>query len=140
MLVSIFIPQPSLTSPLQYRVIATAGEANRKIFFNDRNLALDITLLGGIPEIEDIDHSHNTSVPEFIKRLVTLFRKERINEGAPTVYVSESTILIFTFPPVFPTLLEDVSRRMKDWGSEGKINPFNEVYDVSFASFDSICL
>ena len=20
---------------------------------------------------------------------------------------------------------------MKDWGSEGKINPFNEVYDVS---------
>jgi hypothetical protein len=36
--------------------------------------------------------------------------------------------------PVLPLLLEDVHRRMKDWGNEGKINPFNEVYDVH-ASF-----
>ena len=119
-------------------MIATAGEANRKIFFNDRNLAVDITLLGGLPKVEDIDHGHNTTVPEFIKRLLLLLRKERINEGAPTVYVS--TILIFTFPSVFPTLLEDVSRRMKDWGSEGKINPFNEVNDVSLHLLIPICL
>ena len=35
------------------------------------------------------------------------------------------------FVSVIPFLLEDISRRIKDWGSEGKMNPFTEVYDVS---------
>jgi hypothetical protein len=109
-----------------------AGEANRKIFFNDRNLAFSEayqTLLGGQPNLEDINHNLDTEVSAFIKRLLLLFRKERINEGAPTICVSN--ILILTFASVFPLLLEDVNRRMKDWGSEGKINSSNEVYDVS---------
>lgn len=38
------------------------------------------------------------------------------------------------FISVLPLLLQDVDRRMKDWGTEGKINPFNEVNDVC-ASF-----
>ena len=37
---------------------------------------------------------------------------------------------LIPFSVVFPLLLQDVNRRMKDWGAEGKINPFNEVYDV----------
>ena len=36
--------------------------------------------------------------------------------------------------PVLPALLEDVNRRMKDWGNEGRVNPFKEVYDVSQCS------
>ena len=109
-----------------------AGEENRKVFFGDRNLDLSEgyrILLGGVPKLEDIKHTHHADTSDFIKRLLLLFRKERINEGAPTVCVS--TILILTFASVFPLLLEDVGRRMKDWGSEGKMNPFNEVYDVS---------
>ena len=109
-----------------------SGEENRKIFFNDRNLSLDEgykILLGGIPNLQDIKSDYSVDIPEYNKRLLLLFRKERINEGAPTVY--DSTILVLTFALVFPLLLEDVDRRMKDWGSEGKMNPFNEVYDVS---------
>ena len=108
------------------------GEANRKIFFSDRNLGFTEgyqILRGGIPKIEDIHPNHNSDSSQFIKRLLLLFRKERINEGALTVYVS--AILILTSASVFPLLLEDLGRRMKDWGSEGIINPFNEVYDVS---------
>jgi hypothetical protein len=114
-------------------VIALSGEENRKIFLNDRNLDLAEgyrILSGGIPKISDIKHKEDSDVSDFIKRLVLLFRKERINEGAATVYVSIS-ILILTFASVFPVLLEDADRRMKDWGSEGKMNPFKEVYEVS---------
>ena len=35
---------------------------------------------------------------------------------------------------VLPSLFEDLNRRMKDWGNEGKIDPFKEVYDVSPSS------
>ena len=109
-----------------------AGEENRKIFFNDRSLGLSegySIFLGGIPRLEDIKYKTD-DVSVFIKRLLLLFRRERINEGAPTVYAPIS-ILILNFASVFPLLLEDVGRRMKDWGSEGRLNPFNEVYDVS---------
>ena len=113
-------------------MIAMAGEENRKIFFSDRNLDLSEgyrILLGGVPDVKDINIKTG-DISDFIKRLLLLFRKERIDEGAPIVYVSIS-ILTFIFASVFPLLLEDVSRRMKEWGSEGRIDPFNEVYDVS---------
>lgn len=38
------------------------------------------------------------------------------------------------FESVLPLFLEDINLEMNDWGAEGKINPFNEVYDV-YASF-----
>ena len=109
-----------------------AGEENRKVFFSDRNLGLSEgyqILFGDIPRIEDIKIEYVSDTSASIKRLILLFRKERIDEGATTVYVS--TILILTFASVFPLLLEDANHRMKDWGTEGKINPFNEIYDVS---------
>lgn len=76
-----------------------AGEENRKIFFNDRNLGLSegYHILAGIPKLQDIDHNAD-GVPELLKRLLLLFRKERISEGAPTVYVFISTrFLYFSF-------------------------------------------
>ena len=109
-----------------------AGEANRKIFFTDHNLGLSEgykLFLSGIPKLEDVNPNHNSDTSDLKKRLLLLFRKERINEGAVTVDVS--AILILTFAPVFPILFEDVNRRMKDWGNEGRMDPFNEVYDVS---------
>jgi hypothetical protein len=33
---------------------------------------------------------------------------------------------------VVPILLDDIHKRMKSWGTEGKINPFREIYDVCF--------
>jgi len=101
---------------LQHRVIAMAGEPNRKIFFNDRNLDLGEgyrILLGGVPRLEDINVDTSQDATEFVKRLSLLIRKERIDL-------------------VLPLLLEDVNRRMKEWGTEGKMNPFNEVYDLVF--------
>ena len=76
-----------------------SGEANRKIFFGDRNLGLSEgyqILLGGVPKVEDIHPNFDTpEKSEQIKRLLLLFRKERINEGALTVY--DSMIVILTF-------------------------------------------
>ena len=109
-----------------------SGEENRKIFFNDRNLSVKEgykIFLGELPKLKDINHEMDDS-SSFIKRLLLLSRKERINEGAPTVYTPIS-IPILTFASVLPLLLEDVGRRMKDWGSEGRMDPFNEVHDVS---------
>jgi hypothetical protein len=67
-------------------MIAMAGEANRKVFFNDRSLSLSQgyrILLGGVPTLEYIkpeNASHDDST-ELIKRLALLLRRERINEG-----------------------------------------------------------
>jgi hypothetical protein len=36
---------------------------------------------------------------------------------------------------VLPTLFEDVNKRMDTWGSEGKINPFEDVYKVGVRFF-----
>ncbi len=38
---------------------------------------------------------------------------------------------------VVPLFVEDVHDRMLEWGAEGMINPFKEVYDVSI--LDMIC-
>lgn len=65
-----------------------AGEANRRIFFNDRNLDLNAgarIFLGAIPRLRDIavDTDEPRGVSEFIKQLSLLLDKERIDEGAP---------------------------------------------------------
>lgn len=67
-------------------MIAVAGEANRKIFHNDRNLDLSAgvrILLGGIPNLQDInlDTELTRDTPNFIKRLMLLLQKERVKEG-----------------------------------------------------------
>ena len=62
-----------------------AGEENRKVFFGDRNLGLSEgyqIFLGGIPRLEDINIKHVSDTSDLIKRLILLFRKERIDEGA----------------------------------------------------------
>ena len=85
-------------------MIAMAGEANRKIFFSDRNLGLAEgyqILFGGVPKLKDIDLDHHTDIPELNKRLLLLLRRERIDGGAPKVYVSTTRILILLLPQSF---------------------------------------
>lgn len=31
---------------------------------------------------------------------------------------------------MIPVFLDDINRRMSEWGTEGTINPFKEVYEV----------
>ena len=39
-------------------------------------------------------------------------------------------MLILIVASVFPLWFKDVGCKMKDWGSEGEINPFSEIYNV----------
>ena len=64
-----------------------AGEENRKIFFNDRSLDLGEGVrffIGSIPKLDDIKVNFIDAPSDFIKHLSLLFRRERINEGAPS--------------------------------------------------------
>ena len=85
-------------------MIAMAGEANRKIFFGDRNLGLSEgyqILYGATPQLKDIDLDKSTDNSDFIKQLLLLFRRERIDQGAPTAYISTTRILILIMPQPF---------------------------------------
>ncbi|KAF8156012.1 cytochrome P450 [Crassisporium funariophilum] len=105
---------------LQHRVYALKGEQTRKVFFTDQGLDMKEgyrILMGGAPVLDDInvkaENDDKDGVSGFVKRLLLLLRKDRVTD-------------------VLPVLLEDVNRRMKGWGAEGKINPFKEVYDLVF--------
>ena len=85
-------------------MIAMAGEANRKIFFGDRNLGLSEgyrILFGAAPKLKDIVLDKHADISELNKQLLLLFRRERIDGGAPKVYVSTTRILILLMPQPF---------------------------------------
>ncbi|KAG6886675.1 hypothetical protein C0992_002857, partial [Termitomyces sp. T32_za158] len=101
-----------------HTVVALSGDHARKVFFNDQGLDLPEgyrIFMGGAPRLGDIDAEErdprNLSV--FIKQLLNLLKKERVDR-------------------LLPTLFEDVHRRMEGWGEEGTLNPFNEVYELVF--------
>ncbi|KAF9557039.1 cytochrome P450 [Agrocybe pediades] len=107
---------------LQHRVVSLRGEQARKFFFSQPGLNMTEgyrILMGGAPNLNDVGiefggESARTDTDEgFIKRLLSLLRRDRIQE-------------------TLPVLLDDLNNRMKDWGTEGKINPFKEVYDLVF--------
>jgi hypothetical protein len=67
-----------------------SGEENRKIMFNDPGLDMNqgyLILRGGIPKLQDVSkadaHRDSTGI-ELTKRLIFIFRKERVTEGAQT--------------------------------------------------------
>ncbi|KDR79795.1 hypothetical protein GALMADRAFT_136397 [Galerina marginata CBS 339.88] len=109
---------------LQHRVLSMAGETSRKVFFNEPGLSMTEgyrILMGGAPELKDIKvqttsdgEDVQSDVDEgFIKRLLSLVRKDRIAD-------------------TLPALLDDLDVRVSGWGAEGKINPFKDVYDLVF--------
>ena len=74
-----------------------SGEENRKIFFNDRGLDItqgyDILRAGG-PDLKYINGSGVNGPADFIKRLLLLLRKERVNEGLSTfcIFIAQSNV------------------------------------------------
>ena len=68
-------------------MIAVAGEANRKIFFNDRNLDIEgfQIFLGGAPNLQEINVSMDDESQvgtTFAKRVLDLLHRDRVIEGA----------------------------------------------------------
>ena len=116
-----------------------SGEENRKIFFNDRGFDLSegYQILRGGVDLKGVNNDGSGVIgrANFIKVLLLLLRKERVNEGSSIFCIFSLPRLMLASASVLPLLLEDVNRRMKDWGTEGKINPFNEVYDASLHLF-----
>ena len=105
------------------------------MFFNEKGLGLDEgyrILMGGAPNIDDISvqpKEGRVKDAELVKRMTVLFRKDRVVDGTdPT----DRRMMRLTFlHSVLPVLFDDVHRRMNDWGNEGTINPFKELYDVN---------
>ncbi|KAF8908501.1 cytochrome P450 [Gymnopilus junonius] len=107
---------------LQHRVIAMAGEASRKAFFNEPGLSFlegYKILLGGAPESKDItltegEIQSNVEEADFVKRLSSLIRRDRIEAA-------------------LPFLLEDLDKRLKnDWGRQCQIDPFKHGREAVF--------
>ncbi|KAJ7043161.1 cytochrome P450 [Mycena alexandri] len=102
---------------LQHHVVALSGEEGRKAFLSEKNFDLQegYRILGGpAPDPRDINiEPVDGGATLFVKHVLNLFRKDRIMD-------------------VTPHLLEDVNRRMDDWGKSGKINPFQEMYNLIF--------
>ncbi|KAG6830044.1 hypothetical protein H0H92_002462 [Tricholoma furcatifolium] len=95
-----------------------SGDIARKAFYNAPGLdSLEgyRLLTGGSPKLSDLDvrgpDQHNLTF--FGKHLNNLLRRERVEE-------------------ILPVLFDDVQRLMEDWGKEGTLNPFKEVYDLVF--------
>ncbi|KAG6860941.1 hypothetical protein C0995_005771 [Termitomyces sp. Mi166 len=107
----------SLLHNQQHTIVALSGDKARKAFFNEQGL--DLTegyriFMGGIPQLSDIAaEADQSNLSFFLKRLLNLLKKQRVNQ-------------------LLPTLFEDVQRRMEDWGKEGILNPFKEVYELVF--------
>ena len=79
-----------------------SGEENRKIFFSDRGL--DLTqgfqiLRGGAPDLNDININGSgfKDPVDFIKRLLLLLRKERVNEGLSTfcIFIAQTNACFY---------------------------------------------
>ncbi|KAJ7184289.1 cytochrome P450 [Mycena filopes] len=102
---------------LQHHVVALSGEEGRKAFLSEKNFNIQegYRILGGpVPDPRDINiNPIEGAAGLFVKHVLDLFRKDRIME-------------------LIPNLLEDVNERMGDWGRSGKIDPFQETYNLLF--------
>ncbi|KIM79953.1 hypothetical protein PILCRDRAFT_822816 [Piloderma croceum F 1598] len=105
---------------LHYQVVAMSGEDARKTFFNEKRLSFAKgyqLFMGGNPDLKDIkmeaEIEESIELGAFIKRLLKIFRKDRLQD-------------------VMPTMFADINGRMEILGAEGKINPFKDIYDLVF--------
>ena len=115
-------------------MVAMAGEENRRIFFNDRNLW--ISHLSRRPNLDDdinVKTEIHNDAPLFIKRLTHLLHRDRVKQCTPTlcfIYLLPRLILLLP-ASLLPLIFEDINGKMKGWETEGKMNPFNQIYDPS---------
>ncbi|KAJ7197142.1 cytochrome P450 [Mycena pura] len=102
---------------LQHHVVALSGDEGRKVFFTEKNfnMAEGYRILGGpVPRPQDINiRTVEESSRLFVRHVLGLFRKDRLMD-------------------VMPHLLEDINRRMDNWGKSGKVDPFKEMHNLVF--------
>ncbi|KAF8996245.1 cytochrome P450 [Cyathus striatus] len=70
-------------------------------------------LMGPAPILKDVSEELATdrNVTGFNKRLGLLLNSKRLSD-------------------IFPSLMEDIQQRMVGWGTEGQIDPFQNIYDL----------
>ena len=118
----------------QHRVIALNGEQSRKMFFNDKSLDFQEgynVLMGGFPDLGDINVESDRleKNDEFIKRILMLIHKDMLVEGSSTPFVIYLCVNHHHCLAI-PFLLDDVNNKMVEWGKEGTMNPFKDIYEV----------
>lgn len=87
-----------IASMLQHQVTAMSGEKLRKVFYNEPGFNMTEgyrILMGGAPEIKDVqiqtnadgEDAQNDVAEGFIKRLLTLMRRDRISDSECTIWL-----------------------------------------------------
>jgi len=71
--------------------------------------------MGGFPDLGDInvESDRQEKNDEFIRRILMLIHKDMLVEA-------------------IPFLLDDVNNKMLEWGKEGTMNPFKDIYEIVF--------
>ncbi|KZP14162.1 cytochrome P450 [Athelia psychrophila] len=104
---------------LQHEVVAMSGANSRKVFFHDKTLNFSEgyrLLMGTSPDMKSIKvDAGEQEVAGFNKKLAKILRRDRIQDGK-----------------LIPTLFSDVNKRMETWGTEGQLNPFNQINTLVF--------
>lgn len=118
----------------QHRVIALNGEQSRKIFFNEKSLDFQEgynVLMGGFPDLGDInvESDRQKKNDEFIKRVLMLIHKDMLVEGSSILFAIHLCVNHLRYLAI-PFLLNDVNNKMLEWGKEGTMNPFKDIYEV----------
>ncbi|KAF8879392.1 cytochrome P450 [Infundibulicybe gibba] len=106
-------------SILHHSVVALNGEEGRKLFFDDKNLnSIEgyKVLMGAAPRLQDISLQDDGSgdVQWFNKQLSILLHRNRLAD-------------------VVPSLFEEMNTRMTQWGKSGRIDPFDNIYELVFS-------
>jgi len=102
-----------------YPVIVTRSQPARAYFFGDKKLSFSEgykILLGGAPRLEDIrveTENVGKDISWFQNRITHLLRKERLTD-------------------LLPKLISDMDSSIGQWGREGVMDPFKDIYDVIF--------
>ncbi|PPQ75591.1 hypothetical protein CVT24_010897 [Panaeolus cyanescens] len=102
---------------LRNTVVVVSGESARQTFFTAKGL--DLTegfkiLSGAIPMVKGVTSDLQT-------RRIALIHKRlsNVQRNAP-------------LSSLIPSLLQDTRRMMEAWGSSGKLDPFDKVYELVF--------
>ncbi|EPQ52237.1 cytochrome P450 [Gloeophyllum trabeum ATCC 11539] len=102
---------------LQHQVIAVSGEAGRKAFFTAKSLDLNEgfkVLSGAIPMLRGVTSDlEMRRIAQIYKRVSIVQREDRLTQ-------------------LLPEIIEDCRRIMGSWGSSGRFDPFERVYDLVF--------
>ncbi|RXW19171.1 hypothetical protein EST38_g6696 [Candolleomyces aberdarensis] len=102
---------------LRNTVVVVSGESARQAFFTAKSL--DLTegfkiLSGAIPMVRGVTSDLQTRrIQQIHKRLANVQRNGPLSE-------------------LIPCILEDSRRMMETWGSAGKFDPFEKVYELTF--------